>query len=38
VMVIKSPGESAGMVNDARDDGETVIDSLVVFFRSLRNG
>ncbi|MEU9686167.1 hypothetical protein [Amycolatopsis japonica] len=38
VMVIKSPGESAGVVNDARDSGEGVVDSLITFFRSLRNG
>lgn len=37
VMVLKSPGESAGIVNDARDGGEGVIDSLITFFRSLRS-
>ncbi|RSN32215.1 hypothetical protein DL990_20055 [Amycolatopsis sp. WAC 01416] len=38
VMVLKSPGEAAGVVNDARDSGEGVVDSLITFFRGLRNG
>ncbi|MFD5245654.1 hypothetical protein ACFWIW_13970 [Amycolatopsis sp. NPDC058340] len=35
VMVLKSPGESAELVTDARDNGEGVIDSLITFFRGL---
>ncbi|WP_340687813.1 hypothetical protein LCL61_17585 [Amycolatopsis coloradensis] len=38
MMVLKAPGESADVANDAIDGGEGVIDSLVTFFRSLRNG
>lgn len=38
VMVIKAPGESAGVANDALDGGGDVIDSLITFFRSVRNG
>ncbi|MGW4829747.1 hypothetical protein ACWEOG_19345 [Amycolatopsis japonica] len=38
VMVIKAPGESAGVATDALDGGSDVIDSLITFFRSIRNG
>ncbi|MFJ8912313.1 hypothetical protein [Amycolatopsis sp. NPDC102389] len=38
VMVIKAPGESAGIATDALDGGGDVIDSLITFFRSIRNG
>ncbi|WP_410580291.1 hypothetical protein [Amycolatopsis sp. lyj-108] len=35
VMVIKFPGDSAELVSDARDNGESVIDGLATFFRAL---
>ncbi|WP_037321438.1 hypothetical protein [Amycolatopsis orientalis] len=35
VMVIKFPHDSAEIVGDARDNGETVVDGLVAFFRAL---
>ncbi|MBB5852521.1 hypothetical protein ACFQ05_04470 [Amycolatopsis umgeniensis] len=38
VMVLKSPAEAADVVTDGRDSGEDAIDSLITFFRSLRNG